>query len=58
MVFLHIEGLEKNRDELTVGNILKGIEKCRRKSNSEVQLCGGRGYGQWIGTIGERENTT
>lgn len=54
---MHIEGLERNRDELTVRKILKGIEKCGRKSNSEEQLCGGRGYGQWIETIGERENT-
>lgn len=56
-MFLHIEGLERNRNELTERKILKGIKKLGRKSNSEVQHCGGRGYGQWTEATGEREST-
>lgn len=41
---MHIEGLGRDRDELTVREILKGIEKYGRKSSSEVHHYGGRGY--------------
>lgn len=54
---MHIEGLERNRDELTMRKILKSIGKYGRK-NFEVQDCGGRGCRQWTEAIGERENTT